>query len=61
MSDVFSETRQVETQWKQRADTQEEIIKKVNKFDQENYCNFLIKPYHQHQTLQSLTDSTKRS
>ena len=39
---------------------QEERIKKVNKFDQENYWNFLIKPYHQYQTLQSLTDSTKR-
>ena len=37
MSDVFLETRQVETQWKHRPDTQERIIKKVNKFDQENY------------------------
>ena len=37
------------------------MIKKVSNFDQENYWNFLIKPYHQHQTLQSLTNSTKRS
>ena len=40
---------------------QEEMIKKVNNFDQENYWQFLIKPYHQYQTVQSLTDSTKRS
>ena len=40
---------------------QEEMIKKVNKFDQENYWNFLIKPYHQYQILQYLTDSTKTS
>ena len=53
---MFLGTREVEIKWRQRADTQEEMIKKVNKFDQENYWNFLIKPYHQHQTLQSLTD-----
>ena len=40
---------------------QEEMIKKVNKFYQENFWNFLIKPYYQYQTLQSLNDSTKRS
>ena len=37
------------------------MIKKFNKFDEENYWNFLIKPYHQHQTLLSLTDLAKRS
>ena len=51
----------METQWKQKAETHDEIIKKVNKFDQENYWNFLIKPYHQYQTLQSLTVSKKIS
>ena len=61
MSDVFSVTREVEMKWRQREDTQEEMIKKVNKFDQENYQNFMIKPYQQHQTLHSLTDSAKRS
>ena len=61
MSDVFSGTKEVELKWRQREDTQEEMIKKFNKFDEENYWNFLIKPYHQHQTLQSLTDSAKRS
>ena len=60
-SDMFSGTKEVELKWRQRADTQEEMIKKINNFDQENYWNFFIKPYHQHQTLQSLTDSAKRS
>ena len=58
---MFSGTREVEIKWRQRVDTQEEMIKKVNKIDQENYQNFIIIPYHQHQTLQSLIDSAKRS
>ena len=58
---MFLGTKEVELKWRQRVDTQEELIKKVDKFDQENYRNFLIKPYHQHQTLQSLTDSAKIS
>ena len=45
-SEVFSEEKHIEAQWKQKAETQNEVIKKVNKFDQENYWNFLIKPYH---------------
>ena len=58
---MLSEVKQLETQWKQKVEIEDEIIKKVNKFDQENYWNFLIKPYHQYQILQSLTDSTRRS
>ena len=33
MFDVFLDTIQVETQWKQTTNTQEEMIKRVNKFD----------------------------
>ena len=50
-SEVLWEVKQLETKWKQKEETQDEIIKKVNKFDQENYWNFLIKPYHQYQNL----------
>ena len=56
---VHDVEKQIEAQWKKKADTQDEVIKKVNKFDQKNYWNFQIKPYHQYQILQSLTDSTK--
>ena len=41
--DMFSMIKEVESTWIQQADQQEEMIKKINKFDQENSLNFLIK------------------
>ena len=61
MSDVFSLTKETELKWAQRAEQQEEVIRKVNTFDQENSWNFLIKPYHQQQTLLLLIESAKKS
>ena len=57
---MFSLTKEIELKWTQRAEQQEEVIRKVNKFDQENSWNFLIKPYHQQQTLLLLTESAKK-
>ena len=45
---MLLEVKQLEMQWKQKAEMQDETVIKVNKFDQENYWNFLIKPYHQY-------------
>ena len=54
-------TKEVESKWTQKSDQQEEMIKKVNKFDQENSWNFLIKPYHQQQALLLLTKIAEKS
>ena len=59
--ELLPEIKPLEAQWKEIIEMQVEIIKKINKFDQENYSNFLIKPYHQYQNLQYLIGSTKRS
>ena len=50
-SDMFSMIKEVESRWIQQEDQKEEMIKKIDKFDQENSLNFLIKLYNQHQTL----------
>ena len=45
--DMFSMIKEVDSRWIQQADQQEEMIKKIDKFDQENYLNFFITLYHQ--------------
>lgn len=58
---MLPKLKPLEAQWKESKNMQVETIKKINKFDQENYWNFLIKPYHQCLTLQPLSDSTNKS
>ena len=60
-TEVLPELKLLESQCKERAETHIEVIKKITKRDRENYWNFLINPHHQCLTLQSLTDSTKKS